>query len=142
MTDKQKLYRVFNLIRLLNTPPRKNVKQLVASLNSSKSEVYRLLELLEQLGYPVDTDTQHRKFLQFPFDKKRKDTFDSEELFYLQEVLQQHAGKSSLAASILHKFDRNLTLIPLADSLPHLHITRMVQLAKAGIDMGLSLIHI
>lgn len=135
MTETQKLYRVFRLIRLLNTPPGKTVKQLVALLNSSKSDVYRLLKLLEELGYPIETN-DNRKFLQFPFDKQQKDIFEPEELFYLQEVLQQYSNKSALASSILHKFDKNLTLIPLADSLPHLHVTRMVQLAKAAMDMG------
>ena len=124
MTETQKLYRVFRLIRLLNTPPGKTVKQLVALLNSSKSDVYRLLKLLEELGYPIETN-DNRKFLQFPFDKQQKDIFEPEELFYLQEVLQQYSNKSALASSILHKFDKNLTLIPLADSLPHLHVTRM-----------------
>lgn len=136
MTEMQKLYRVFQLIRILNTPPGKTVKQLISLLNSSKSDIYRLLKLLEDIGYPVETDFQHRKFLQFSFPKQEKSSFDPEELFYLQEVLQQYAGDSTLATSILHKFDQNLNLIPLADSLPHLHITRMVQLAKAGIDMG------
>ena len=135
MTEMQKLYRVFQLIRILNTPPGKTVKQLINILNSSKSDIYRLLNLLEELGYPVETDFQHRKFLQLPFSKQDKSTLDPEELFYLQEVLQQHTGGSSLAASILHKFDQNLNLIPLADSLPQLHITRMQKLAKAGIDM-------
>ncbi len=136
MTETQKLYRVFKLIQILNTPPRKTVKQLMPILDCSNSEVYRLLNLLESLGYPIETDHLHRKFLQFSFDKKDKHNFEPDELFYLQEVLQQYAGNSPLASNILRKFDRNLTLIPLADALPHLHTTRMIQLAKRGIDTG------
>jgi len=136
MTETQKLYRVFKLIQILNTPPRKTVKQLIPLLDSSSSDVYRLIKLLKNLGYPIKKDEQHRQYMEFTYDKKNKHNFEPDELLYLQEVLQQYGGKSAIASSILLKFDRNLTLIPLADSLPHLHVTRMVQLAKSGIDRG------
>lgn len=136
LSDKLKIYRVFQLIRLLNTPPPKPVKELVKALGTSRSDVYRLLKVLEELGYPVETDLKSRKFLQVGFDRKKKNILDPDELFYLQKVLQQHIDTDHLATSILQKFDRNLHLIPLADALPHLHQTRMTQLAQIGVEMG------
>lgn len=136
LTDKQKIYRVFQLIRLLSTSPARTVRELVSILNTSKSDIYRLLNLLEELGYPIDTDSQNRKFMQVSFKRGEKPTLESDELFYLQEVLQQHTDESYLASSILQKFDRNLHLFPLADALPHLHQTRLYQLAQLAMEQG------
>lgn len=139
MTEMQKLYRVFKLIQLLNTPPGKTVPELMRSLDLSSSSVYRYIQLLDDLGYPVDSNKfSNRHFIQYNASREGKNTntLESEEAIYLQEILQQYAGNSSVAKSILHKFDLNLNLIPLADSLTHLHTTRMVQIAVRGIEMG------
>jgi len=131
-----KFYRIMKLIQLLNTPPRKTAKQLVDALGSTESTIYRDIPDLKDLGYPVKKENG-RYYLKFTFDgRKNKNALETEESLYLQEILQQHAGSSNLAKSILHKYDLNLHLIPLADSLPHLHVTQMVQLAMHGIQMG------
>lgn len=133
---KGKFYRVMKLIQILNTPPGRTIKQLINDLGSSSSTIYRDIKDLRKLGYPVKEEKE-RHFLKFTYNKRKdKNTLETEENLYLQEILQQHAGNSNLAKSILHKFDLNLHLIPLADSLPHLHVTQMVQLAMYGIQMG------
>jgi len=131
-----KFYRMMKLIQLLNTPPSKTIKQIVNKLGSNESTIYRDIPELKDLGYPIKNKAG-RYFLEFTFDnKKSKNALETEESLYLQEILQQHANNSNLAKSILHKYDLNLHLIPLADSLPHLHVTQMVQLAMYGIQMG------
>lgn len=135
MADETSLYRIFKLIRLLNTPPPKPAKQLWESLGRSSSQFYRDIKLLDKLGYPVDTDLHDRWYLQFQFEKGKKGILEPEELFFLQEHLQRTGGASPLAQSILHKFDRNLSMIPLADALPQLHSSRILQLIRIGIEM-------
>jgi proteasome accessory factor C len=126
MASEQGMYRVFQLIRMLNTPPPKTVKQLQQHLDVSNSQIHRDLELLERLGYLVETDDQHRKFLQFQFSRSNPSTLEPDELFFLQEHLQQTAADSPQAQAILYKFDRNLSMIPLADALPQLHANRIL----------------
>lgn len=135
MADEESIYRVFKLIRLLNTPPPKAARQLRESLGRSSSQFYRDKALLERLGYPLDKDEHDRWYLQFQFEKGKKGILEPEELFFLQEHLQQTGAASPLAQSILHKFDRNLSMIPLADALPQLHSSRILQLIRTGMEM-------
>ncbi len=133
-STEQAVYRVFKLIRLLNSTPRRTVKQLGTLIDTSPSTVYRHLELLEELGYIIETDEYDRKYLQFQFKKGHQSVLEADELFFLQDHLQQTAGNSPQAQAILHKFDLNLSMIPLADALPQLHTTRILQLIRTGID--------
>ncbi|MCB0597430.1 MAG: WYL domain-containing transcriptional regulator [Phaeodactylibacter sp.] len=134
MADEESLYRIFKLIRLLNTPPPKSAKHLIENLGRSSSQFYRDIALLDGLGYPVDKNEHNRWYLQFQFEKGKKSVLEPEELFFLQEHLQQTGSSSPLAQSILHKFDRNLSMIPLADALPQLHSSRILQLIRTGIE--------
>lgn len=132
--EQKKLYQVFQLIRLLNTPPAKDVAQLARRLGIGKSSIYEYIKLLKNLGYKIETDDQHRKSFGFDFSKKENSVLESDELNYLQELLQQAGNRSLLAKQLLHKFNLNLSLIPLADALPQLHNSRIVQLIRAGLN--------
>jgi len=139
MENNQKLYKVFTLIRLLNTPPAKTAQQLMRQLDVKKTQFYRYINLLKEIGYTIDKDAKHRfsfQFIDHEVHKKglTKDMLGSDELGYLHELLQSQTALSPLAESILHKFDRHLSLAPLADALPQLHRSRMIQLIRFGIN--------
>ena len=129
------MYRIFKLIRLLNSTPRRTAKQLQELLGISSSQIYRDLNFLEDLGYPVDRDDNERYFLQFPFQKGKQSVLDANDLFFLQDQLQSLATQSPEAQAILQKLNLNLSMIPLADSLPQLHEVRIIQLIRTGIDV-------
>jgi proteasome accessory factor C len=133
-TTEKAVYRIFKLIRLLNSYPRRTVKQLESLVGGSKSALYRDLKMLDRLGYPIETDGHGRKYLQFPFQKGKSSVLEPDELFFLQDHLQQTAGDSPQAQTILHKFNLNLSMIPLADALPQLHANRILQLIRTGIE--------
>ena len=137
-TTKNRLYQIFHLIRLLNTPPRRTAKQLMRQLDVGKNKFYQNIKVLEAIGYPVEVDGNHRYFLAFQFPKRPNEgVLESDELLFLQEQLQQVPSNSpdaQFAQSILHKFDRNLTMIPLADMLPLLHRNRILQLLRDSIE--------
>lgn len=135
--NRQGMYRIFSLIRHLNTPPAKTARQLWNLVNSDKSTFYRDVKLIEALGYPVDSDAQNRWFIQFQFPDKDNDFLSSEELMFLTEQLQQVAPgtpQAQLAQDLLHKLDTNHSLIPLADVLPMMHKNRIIQLIRTGIQ--------
>ncbi len=134
MNTQQKLYKIFQLIRLLNTPPAMDVPQLVRRLDSSKSRIYEHLQLLEKLGYKIKTDNKHRKSLELGVSKFTSGLLDSQDLELIQESLQQTRIKNPLRTKLLHKLNANLSLIPLADALPQLHASRIIQLIRVGIE--------
>lgn len=136
MNDYQRLQKIFQLIRLLNTPPAKSVQQLTQRIGSSQSRVYEYLKLLERLGYKIKTDHQSRKSFEMSFPKSGKSVLNADELAYLQEVLQQSSRDTPQATAILHKFDLNLSMIPLADALPKLYANQIRQIIQIGIDNG------
>ena len=137
-TSKNRLYQIFQLIRLLNTPPRRTAKQLMRQLDVGKNKFYQNIKVLEAIGYPIEVDVNHRYFLAFQLPKRANEgVLESDELLFLQEQLQQVPSNSpdaQFAQSILHKFDRNLTMIPLADMLPLLHRNRILQLLRDSIE--------
>ena len=134
MTDTQQLYKILHLLRLLNSPPAKDVSQLVRRLGSTKSTVYRHIKVLEEVGYEIDTDGRSRKSLKFSVARSGNGVLGPDDIAYLQKMLEQHGKGSAHAKTILGKFHRSLTLIPLADALPQLHASRILQLIRAGID--------
>lgn len=133
MDSQQKLHKIFQLIRLLNTPPAKDVPQLVRRLGSSKSAVYRDVKVLEAIGYPIITDDKKRKSLKFTIPKSGNGVLTMEDVNYLQVILEQK-NNDIRAQDILTKFNRNLNLIPLADALPQLHRNHVLQIVRIGIN--------
>jgi len=139
--ELHKLQQVFTLIRLLNTSPAKSAKQLMGLLGIQKSQFYRYKKLLEKVGYTIDTNAQHRMSLKFidPEAHKKglsKDELGQDELGYLHDLLQAQVSNSPHAETLLHKFDRHLSLAPLADALPQLHRSKMIQLIRSSINLN------
>lgn len=133
--DQQKLYTVFQLIRLLSAPPAKDVAQLTRQLGLKKSTVYEYVNLLKRVGYIVETDVQHRKYIDFQAGNNKAGVLSVDELSHLQEILQQMGVQSALSQTIIHKLELNLSLVPLADALPQLHTSRIIQLIRSGINI-------
>jgi predicted DNA-binding transcriptional regulator YafY len=131
---EQGVLRIFKLIRLLNSTPRRSARQLRNILGQSESTFYRDLQLIENLGYLYDKDQNDCFFLQLQMERGRKSALEPDELFFLQDHLQQTASTSPLAQAILHKFDLNLSMIPLADALPQLHANRILQLLRFALE--------
>ncbi|MEM8527554.1 MAG: WYL domain-containing protein [Bacteroidota bacterium] len=132
----QKLFQIFKLIQHLNQPPGKTVPQLLKILKISRATLYRDFELLEELGYIVDND-RGRRFLQFQFSRNDDNVLEPDELFFLQEQLQSVAStvpNAHLASSILHKFDRNVSMIPLVDMLPQVHRHKILKLLRLAME--------
>lgn len=136
MASEKGMYRIFHLIRLLNSTPRRTAKQLQELLDVSSSQFYRDIDLLDRLGYPIETDSDNRHFLQFPFQKENRSALGPNDLFFLQDHLQRFASQIPEARVILEKLNLNLSILPLADVLPQLHEARILHMVRSGIDLG------
>jgi proteasome accessory factor C len=134
MDGQKKLYKILQLIRLLNTPPSKDVPQLIRRLGSSKTRIYEYIQLLEKIGYKIKTDGKHRKSLELSVSKYGNGALEPDDIALIQDILQRSGSKNPLAQELLYKLDANLSLIPLADALPQLHASRIIQLIRTGIN--------
>jgi predicted DNA-binding transcriptional regulator YafY len=132
--DLKTVQKVFDLIRLLNSPRGRTAQELMRRVGVKKTRIYEMLKFLEELGYKIKTDKQHRKSFEISVTKEGSSRIDGEELIHLQDILQRSSGNHPLTTSLLNKFNANLSLIPLADALPQLHAERMIQLIRIGLE--------
>jgi predicted DNA-binding transcriptional regulator YafY len=132
--DLKTIRKVFDLIRLLNSPRGKTAQELMRRIGVKKTRIYEMLKMLEDLGYKIQTDKEHRKSFEISVTKEGSSVIDGEELLHLQDILQRSSGNHPLTTSLLNKFNANLSLIPLADALPQLHAERMIQLIRIGLE--------
>jgi predicted DNA-binding transcriptional regulator YafY len=136
MASQQKLLRIFRLIRLLNTSPYKTVPQLSTILETTPRSVYRYLDFLEEVGYLIDKDEQHRYFIMHEADGQRDNLLDPEEAYYIQDTLQQVAADHPLVEQITAKLNKIQTKIPNAQKLASVQAYKNVQKLSAAISTG------
>lgn len=98
MHNQNKIFRVLQLIQLLQDQPR-TIAQLSEALEATERTVYRYLDLLRELGFMVKKESNGKYFIKHP----DKSYFSPEELFFLTQLLQNTSRKSILARSILKK---------------------------------------
>lgn len=111
MTDSKNLLKLLQLLRLLNSPPAKDVHQLTRLMGLTKSTVYRYLKVLKKVGYEIDSNENNRKSLKFSVPKYGNGVLTATEINYLRGLLDAEHRKEVLAQNILGKFHRSLTLI-------------------------------
>lgn len=98
MHNQHKIFRVLQLIQLLQEQPR-TIPQISESLEATDRTVYRYLDLLRELGFQIRKDLNGKYFIKHP----DKSFFELEELQFLTQLLENSAHKSILARSILKK---------------------------------------
>lgn len=71
MIEQAKLLRVFTLIRLLKNRLGRTLNALAQQLDCSTRTIRRYLDLLAEIGYLVEEDTQGRRFIFEPEPNER-----------------------------------------------------------------------
>ena len=125
-----KLLKLFQLIALLKGG-RWTIKQLVERIDSSKSSMYRYLELLDEAGFALEKDFHDRYFIMTTDDDPLQAQFTPEEMTMLRALVQTDT-QHPLTASVLKK----LTLHSEFNAIPQLflkaHLSNLVeQLSQA-----------
>jgi len=114
MTEQLKILRVFKLIALLARGNNRTIAELMKHLETSKSTVYKHLNLLELIGYGVEKDFDNRYFI---FEAaEQKVFFEEEEALILQQCLSSLPNNSPQKSSILAKIQLG-NLLPSATEL-------------------------
>ncbi|RCR70540.1 helix-turn-helix transcriptional regulator [Larkinella punicea] len=132
MAPQQKMLRVFKLIRLLKQRPGKTVDQLAQFLEKDKRSVYRYLELLQEVGYEVDSLGSPPRYYLFENETRQQPPFTEEEAQVVRQALAGVSATHPLLAGIRQKLFLSSTLLPLADGLVDIHQGQIVErLAEA-----------
>lgn len=80
------------------------IKDLVDRFDSSKSSMYRYMELLEEAGFFIERDFHDRHFIITTDDYPLSARFTTEETHLLRTLIQTNSH-NPLAASVLKKLE-------------------------------------
>lgn len=100
MFNQHRILRVFKLITLLKSFPKKSIKRLSESLEISERSTYRYLDLMTELGFEVEKDEHNKYSLN---SDMLVEPFTKEESALIIEVLSVSAKNNPLVASIKAK---------------------------------------
>lgn len=100
MFNQHRILRVFKLITLLKSFPKKSIKRLSESLEISERSTYRYLDLMMELGFEVEKDEHNKYSLN---SDMLVEPFTKEESALIVEVLSVSAKNNPLVASIKAK---------------------------------------
>jgi len=63
MFNQNRIYRLFQLINYLKARPAKSVRSIEIFLDTSGRTVYRYLDLLKDLGFNIEKDSNNKIFI-------------------------------------------------------------------------------
>jgi len=99
MFNQNRIYRLFQLINYLKAKPAKTVRSIETFLDTSERTVYRYLDLLKDLGFSIEKDSNNKIFIAssdidlIPFTPQEAD--------YLKKLILSTGKKNQLAQSVL-----------------------------------------
>lgn len=132
MYNQNKIYRVLQLITLLQNKPTKSIRFMANFLECTERTAYRYIDLIKQLGFDVQKDG-HNKF--FIFNKKSYDKyFTNDEATFLIEMLKTIGNDNILKDSILEKIYLKSEVANQATSLFKAHLSKLVEKLKIAIN--------
>jgi proteasome accessory factor C len=102
MFNQNRIYRLFQLINYLKTRPTKSVRSIENFLNISKRTAYRYLDLLTDLGFKIEKDSNNKLFIATSSDIDFI-PFTPQEADYLKKLILSTGKKNQLAQSVLQK---------------------------------------
>jgi len=132
--EKKRIIRLFELIRHLVQKPPKSVKILAKYLHTTERTIYRDIELLEELDYPIDKDAEGQYYIVDSFGEDIKTNFSPREALLIKDAILAVAQNHLLKDNILKKLYFHSNLRPLADSLLKGHIAKNIEKISEAIE--------
>lgn len=86
MHIQHRMLRVFRLITMLRQRPARTIRNIAISLGISERSAYRYLDLVEELGFHVQTDSYRRLYIDDNINEAL--TFTQEEAMLMRDLLQ------------------------------------------------------
>ncbi len=132
MFNQNRIYRLFQLINYLKARPAKSVRSIEIFLDTSGRTVYRYLDLLKDLGFNVEKDSNNKLFIAVSSDLDLI-PFTPQEADYLKKLILTTGKKNQLAQSVLQKVQQSSEIQFVADSLFKAHLSKIVEQISVAI---------
>ncbi len=139
MFNQNRIYRLFQLINYLKAKPAKSVRSIENYLDTSERTVYRYLDLLTDLGFVIERDSNNKIFIAaasnidfIPFTPQEAD--------YLRKLILSAGNQNQLAQSVLQKVQQSSEIQIGADSLFKAHLSKIVEQISVAIIEGKQLL--
>jgi len=132
MYNQNRIYRLFQLINYLKAKPAKSVRSIEVFLDTSGRTVYRYLDLLKDLGFNVEKDSNNKIFIAVSSDLDLV-PFTPQEADYLTKLILTTGKKNQLAQSVLQKVQQTSEMQLVADSLFKAHLSKIVEQISVAI---------
>lgn len=139
MFNQNRIYRLFQLINYLKAKPAKSVRSIENYLDTSERTVYRYLDLLTDLGFVIERDSNNKIFIAaasnidfIPFTPQEAD--------YLKKLILSTGSENQLAQSVLQKVQQSSEIQIGADSLFKAHLSKIVEQISVAIIEGKQLL--
>ena len=132
MFNQNRIYRLFQLINYLKARPAKSVRSIEIFLDTSGRTVYRYLDLLKDLGFNIEKDSNNKIFIAFSSDIDLI-PFTPQEADYLKKLILSTGKKNQLAQSVLQKVQQSSEIQLGADSLFKAHLSKIVEQISVAI---------
>ena len=118
MTEQQKLFRLLKMITILKRPLGRTIKGLSEELEVCPRTIYRYLDLLQMVGFDIETSISgNRKFIPVFDDNQNDLNFTTDESILLRDLVLSGTTNKVLKTSILQKLYINSELEPIAENL-------------------------
>jgi proteasome accessory factor C len=139
MFNQNRIYRLFQLINYLKSRPAKSVRSIESFLDTSERTVYRYLDLLNDLGFNIEKDSNNKFFIASTADIDLI-PFTPQEAEYLKMLILSAGKENQLAQSVLQKVQQSSEIQLGADSLFKAHLSKIVEQISVAIIEGKQLL--
>lgn len=124
MYNQNKIFRVLQLISLLQNKPPKTLRFIAQFLECTERTAYRYLDLIKKLGFFIEKDSYNKYFI---LETAGDELFTDAEAHFLVEILNTVGKTNKLRDSILSKI-KNKSFVPnYATELLKAHLSKLVE---------------
>jgi predicted DNA-binding transcriptional regulator YafY len=139
MFNQNRIYRLFQLINYLKARPAKSVRSIETFLDTSERTVYRYLDLLNNLGFNIEKDSNNKIFIAVSSSIDHI-PFTPQEVDYLKKLILSTGKENQLAQSVLQKVRQSSEVQLGAESVFKAHLSKIVEQISVAIIEGKQLI--
>jgi len=139
MFNQNRIYRLFQLINFLKARPAKSMRSIETFLDTSERTVYRYLDLLKDLGFHLERDSNNKLFIAVNSDTDLI-PFTAQEADYLKKLILSTGKESQLAHSVLQKIQQTSELQLGSDSIFKAHLSKIIEQISSAIVEGKQLV--
>jgi predicted DNA-binding transcriptional regulator YafY len=133
MFNQNRIYRLFQLINYLKARPAKSIRSIETFLDTSERTIYRYLELLKDLGFNIEKDSNNKLFISSTTEVDII-PFTPQEAEYIKKLILTSGKHHQLAQSVLQKLQQSSDIDSDDDSFFKAHLSEIVEKISLAIS--------